>query len=335
VSILPVIVDIRNPRPPESPLLLLVGVAIGIVPLILAYWPRIAAWAAARGHEATALPAGVSPLVAAELCGLRQIELLATGLMEILAGTDERPALERLGTATDPSAEGMLRESLAPRKSSDQVRAAAREVLASDNPAGFEARAIAGGISGWIREDHRRLGLRWEPIVLRRVLLVIAAVELLIAGLIDGIESLNTAYAVGGVITLWAATHIDTRTRAGAALTGELRSLRGRLRDAALSTGSIDSEAVTRLLPWASGSAEVEVWAVAVGCKTNASEQTAAHVRSVVHAAAGKTGTINYSEAAMEAAGRLAGPMTAPFRTAWRRIRPARRGPNGAAPVLW
>jgi hypothetical protein len=317
-------------------LALLTGLAIGLVPLIIARWPKVITLAAEHRHGASTLPPGVTPFVAALLSDLDMTSLLACGLMWIIAWTPHQRAVASGDPDLGSSAETYLRDSLSPQGSQiADPQKVALSTLAANNPTTYEVRTVMADLRGWSSDDARNLGLWRESAVIRRLLLGLAGCELLVAFLIERDYSINAPVLFGGLVTAYAALHFDPRSFAGASLTGDLRRLRTGLRNAALATGSIDSVAVRALVPAAATAAETEVWAVAVGCRSASSEQAASRLRSMALAASGRPGEIRYTEVFRLTSGHLADSLTARFRAIWRLARPGRRGPDGAAPVLW
>ena len=63
----------------------LLGLAIALIPLVVAYWPRAVAFLDGLRHGAGAIPVGVTPFVATLLSGPGQMDLLTCGLMWIVA----------------------------------------------------------------------------------------------------------------------------------------------------------------------------------------------------------------------------------------------------------
>jgi hypothetical protein len=317
-------------------LALLTGLAIGLVPLIIACWPKVITLAAEHRHGAGTLPPGVTPFVAALLSDLDMTNLLACGLMWIIAWTPHQRAVASGDPALGSSAETYLRDSLSPQGSQiADPQKVALSTLAANNPTTYEVRTVMADLRGCSSDDARNLGLLRESAVIRRLLLGLAGCELLAAFLIEGDYSINEPLLFGGLVTAYAALHFDPRSFAGASLTGDLRRLRAGLRNAALATGSIDSVAVRALVPAAATAAETEVWAVAVGCRSAGSEQAASRLRSMARAASGRPRAIRYTEEFRLTSGHLADSLTARLRAIWRLARPRRRGPDGAAPVLW
>jgi hypothetical protein len=317
-------------------LALLTGLAIGLVPLIIACWPKVITLAAEHRHGAGTLPPGVTPFVAALLSDLDMTNLLACGLMWIIAWTPHQRAVASDDPALGSSAETYLRDSLSPQGSQiADPQKVALSTLAANNPTTYEVRTVMADLRGCCSDDARNLGLLRESAVIRRLLLGLAGCELLVAFLIERDYSINRPLLFGGLVTAYAALHFDPRSFAGASLTGDLRRLRAGLRNAALATGSIDSVAVRALVPAAATAAETEVWAVAVGCRSAGSEQAASRLRSMARAASGRPRAIRYTEEFRLTSGHLADSLTARFRAIWHLARPRRRGPDGAAPVLW
>ena len=317
-------------------LALLTGLAIGLVPLIIACWPKVITLAAEHRHGAGTLPPGVTPFVAALLSDLDMTNLLACGLMWIIAWTPHQRAVASGDPALGSSAETYLRDSLSPQGSQiADPQKVALSTLAANNPTTYEVRTVMADLRGCSSDDARNLGLLRESAVIRRLLLGLAGCELLVAFLIEGDYSINEPLLFGGLVTAYAALHFDPRSIAGANLTGDLRRLRAGLRNAALATGSIDSVAVRALVPAAATAAETEVWALAVGCRSAGSEQAASRLRSMARAASGRPRAIRYTEMVRLTSGQLADFLTARFRAIWHLARPRRRGPGGADPVLW
>jgi hypothetical protein len=247
--------------------------------------------------------------------------LLACGLMWIIAWTPHQRAVASGDPALGSSAETYLRDSLSPQGSQiADPQKVALSTLAANNPTTYEVRTVMADLRGCSSDDARNLGLLRESAVIRRLLLGLAGCELLVAFLIEGDYSINEPLLFGGLVTAYAALHFDPRSIAGANLTGDLRRLRAGLRNAALATGSIDSVAVRALVPAAA---------------TAGSEQAASRLRSMARAASGRPRAIRYTEAFNLTSGHLADSLTARFRAIWRLARPRRRGPDGAAPVLW
>jgi hypothetical protein len=317
-------------------LALITGLAIGLVPLIIACWPWVITLAAERRHGAGTLPPGVTPFVAALLSDLGMTNLLACGLMWIIARTPHQRAVASGDPALESTAEAYLRDSFALGGSQvADARKVALSTLAGNNPTTYEVRTVMADLRGCSSEDARNLGLLRNSAVLRGLLLGLAGCELLAAFFIDADYSINAPLLVGGLVTAFAALHVDPRSFAGASLTGDLHRLSVDLRKAALATGSIDSVAVRALVPAAATAAETEVWAVAVGCRSAGSEQAASRLRSMARTASGRPRAIRYTETIRLTSGHLADSLTARFRAAWHLAHPSRRGPGGSAPVLW
>jgi hypothetical protein len=317
-------------------LALLMGLAIGLVPLAIACWPEVVTLAAEHRHSAGTLPPGVTPFVAALLSDLGMMNMLVCGLMWIIARTPHQGAVAGSDPAPESSAEIYLRDSLSPEGSQvADPQKVALSTLAANNPTTYEVRTVMADLRGCSSDDARNLGLLRESAVIRRLFLGLAACELLVAIFIEGDFTINAPLLFGGLVTAYAAFHVDPRSFAGASLTGDLHRLRAGLRNAALATGSIDSMAVRALVPAAATAAETEVWAVAVGCRSAGSEQAASRLRSMAHAASGRPRAIRYTEMVRLTSGRLADFLTARFRAIWHLARPRRRGPGGADPVLW
>jgi hypothetical protein len=317
-------------------LAVLMGLAIGLVPLAIAYGPRVVALAAEHKRGQGTIPPGVTPFVAALLSGLGLTDLLGCGLMWLIARAPHQDAAGKRDPAPESSAEGYLLDSLAPPGSLiTNPRDMALSTLRASNPARFEVRAVMAGVRSSAGDDARNLGLLRDGARIRKLLLGLAVCELALAYFIEGALAVEETLLLAGLLTVWAALHVDPRSFAGANLTGDLRRLRGALREAARATGSLDSAAVRALVPAAATAAETEVWAMAVGCRTAGSEQAAARLRSLSGAASGRPRVIRYTEAVLLTGGEVAHSVTAPVRAIWRFARPRRPGPDGAAPVLW
>jgi hypothetical protein len=323
-----------------------IGIAIGLLPLVIAYWPRVLAQAATWRSGSRALPRGLTPFAAGVLSGLSSIDLLAGGFLWVIARTPARTAVSAPGAAgsanaagADPAsgsnAESYLRESLCPPGEIEDAAEVARTTLAATNPSTFEVRPVSAGLRGCASDDARNLGLLRNSALISRILFALAGLEVLLAFLASEGSSLVEIWLLACVITLWAAVHVDPRSFAGASLSGDLHRLRGSLRRAALATGAIDSEAVRALVPAAADTAEIEVWAVAVGCHTAGSVQAVSRLRSMAYAASGRPWTIRYTEMVLITGGKVAGRVAHPFRVLLGLDHANRRGPSGAAPVIW
>jgi hypothetical protein len=317
-------------------LALITGLAIGLVPLIIACWPKAITLAAERRHGAGTLPPGVTPFVAALLSDLGMTNLLACGLMWIIARTPHERPMASGDPALESSAEAYLRDSLAPQGSLiADAQKVALSTLALDNTTTYDVRTVMADLRGCSSEDARSLGLLRNSAVIRGLFLGLAGCELLAAFFIEADYSINAPLLFGGLVTAFAALHVDPRSFAGASLTGDLHRLSVDLRKAALATGSIDSVAVRALVPAAATAAETEAWAVAVGCRSAGSEQAVARIRSMARAASGRRRAIRYTETIRFTSGQLTDSLAARFRAIWHLAHPSRRGPGGAAPVLW
>ena len=312
-----------------------IAIAVGAVPLVIAYWPRLIAMAAARRRGARTLPPGLTPFSAAVLSGLNPTDLLACGFLWIIARTPHQHAPQSEQPAVGSNAEGYLRESLCPPGELENAGEVARTTLAATNPSVFEIRAVMAGLRGSSNDDARNLGLLRDSAFIHRLLLGLAGCELLLAFLIDQSLALGQVPLLAGILSLWAAVHVDPRSYAGANLTGDLRRLRADLRKAALATGSIDSAAIRALVPAAANGAEIEVWAMAAGCRTAGSERAVSRLRSMVDAASGRPRTIRYTEMFLLTGEKLADSVATSFRAVLRVGRSNRRSPDGAAPVIW
>jgi hypothetical protein len=318
---------------------LAIAAAIGALPLLIAYWPKLAAVAAARRPGTRNLPRGLTPFSAGLLSGINSIDLLAGGFMWVIARPEARTTGVAAATSAEPevgsNAEAYLRESLCPPGELESASEVARTTLAATNPSTLEVRAVAAGLRGSSADDARNLGLLRNSGLISRILFGVAGLELLFAYLAPGGSSFLEIWMFSSVITAWAAVHVDGRSLAGAALTADLHRLRANLREAALATGAIDSEAVRTLVPAAANKAEIEVWAVAAGCHTAGSVNAVSRLRSMAHAASGRPWTIRYTEMVLLTGSKVAAAVASPFRAVLRLDHANRRGPSGAAPVIW
>jgi len=315
-----------------------IAVALGALPLAIAYWPSVVALAARLRSGTRTLPRGLTPFAAGVLSGIGSVDLLAGGFLWVMARTPQpTPRSDAAGPdpASGSNAEAYLRESLCPPGEIEDAAEVARTTLAATNPSTFEVRPVSAGLRGCASDDARNLGLLRNSGLISRILFAIAGLEVVAAFLAAEGSSLVEIWLLACVITLWAAVHVDPRTFAGARLTADLHQLRGNLREAALATGAIDSDAVRALVPAAADRAEIEVWAVAVGCHTAGSVQAVARLRSMTYAASGRPWAIRYTEMVLLTGGKVAGRITHPFRVILRLDHASRRDPNGAAPVIW
>ncbi|MGD0248440.1 MAG: hypothetical protein ABSB75_05230 [Candidatus Limnocylindrales bacterium] len=321
-----------GPSDPGAALLL--GIAIGLLPLAIAYWPGVVAAVAEHRRPSSKLPAGATPFVTGELSGLSAIYLFACGLMWIIARPPAGGPKASGQAVAESSAEAYLGDTICPQGTlGGDVQNEARHLLASNDPTTYEMRAAMAGLRESARDDARNLGLLRKGALIRKLLLALAGVELIFAIFDAGnIWSMTVSQTLlwGGLITAFAALHVDQRSLAGALLSGHLRRLRTDLRKAALATGAIDSTAVRSLVPGRTNAAEAEVWAVSVGCRTAGSQRAAARVRSITHAEEGRPRLIRYTEAMTLTGERLAGSFLARLTHLGRR-----RDSNGARPVLW
>ena len=309
-------------------------VALTVVSLAIAYWPRVVALLSHRGRGEVTLPAGVTPLVVGRLSGAGTMDLLACGFMWIGARTPQQQAARSGEPVVESSAEAYLRGSFSTSESKvTDPREAALRVLADNDPDVYDVRSAMVDLWAHSGDDARKLGLLRNGPFIRAFLLGLAGIDLLVALVLANGNAIPML--LGGVVALFAGFHVAPRSFAGASLAGGLRGLRAGLLNAARETGSIDSPAARALVPAAATAAEIEVWAVAVGCKSEGLERTASHLLSLAHAASGRPKTIRYTEATLLSSKRLADSISASFRAVWHRVRPPRRGPGGAAPVLW
>jgi hypothetical protein len=324
-------INLTHWGPSDPGAALLLGIAIGLLPLAIAYWPAVVAALAGHRRSSSKLPAGATPFVTGELSGLSAIYLLACGLMWIIARPPAGRAKASGQAVAESSAEAYLGDTICPQGTlGGDVQNEARHLLASNDPTTYEMRAAMAGLHESARDDARNLGLLRKGALISRFLGLVAACELVLALIVEGGLSISQTLLWGGLITAFAALHVDQRSLAGALLSGHLRRLRTDLRKAALATGAIDSTAVRSLVPGRTNAAEAEVWAVSVGCRTAGSQRAAARVRSITHAEEGRPRLIRYTEAMTLTGERLAGSFLARLTHLGRR-----RDSNGATPVLW
>jgi hypothetical protein len=315
---------------------LLLGMAIALVPLVVAIWPRFVAFRAEHRRGAETLPAGVTPFIAAELSGLNVIGQLATGLMWLIA-RGPGAAAAASAAASEPAtiganAERYLRDSLCPRGSFDTgARDEALHLIDANGPTPHDLSPLMAGLRESARGDGMSIGLLRNSRLISRAILALAIAEVAISFVIEGSAFISPAPFFGGLFTAYIAQHVDPRSTAGARVSGDLRRLRSTLRRAALATGSIDVSAVQAFIPSVETATEAEVWAVAAGCRTTDSERISTRLRSLVHAEAGRPARIRYTEQVLIIGGRTADDLAARLgRTGGRR-----RGPDGAALPLW
>jgi hypothetical protein len=309
----------------------LVGLAAVLAPLAIAYWPRLLALAAEHKGGSSSLPDGLTPFVAALLSGLDGVDMMAVGFMWIIARTTRGPAAG--GNEPNPGdAESYLRDGLCPKGAlSNDAREVALSIVAARGTSPFDVSTEMAGLVGSARDDARSIGLLRNADLIGKVLVGLAIVEIAVVELETALDRLAGPLILVGLVTLLAGLSVDPRSFAGAMLTGHLRRLRSALRAAAADTGSIDSPEVRSLVPMAATAAETEVWAVAVGCQTVASQKTSARLRSLAHSAAGSPRQIRYTEAVLSIGRQLANSPASPFRA----HRARRPGPDGDDLVLW
>ena len=118
-------------------------------------------------------------------------------------------------------------------------------------------------------------------------------------------------------------------------MSSDLRRLRASLRQAALTTDSLYAPALHALVPTAANAAELEVWAVAVGCRTPAFERAVSRMLSTAQAASGRPKRIRYTEMVIVTGGQVAHSITAPIRALLHIADAKPRTRDGAAPILW
>ena len=308
------------------------GLAVVLAPLAIAYWPRLFALAAEHKDGSSSLPKGLTPFVAAVLSGLDAVDMMAAGFMWIIARTTQGPAAGS-NEPTPADAESYLRDGLCPKGAlSTDAREVALSIMGSNNTSAFDVSSEMAGLLGSAQDDARSIGLLRNGDLVGKVLVGLAIVEIVVVDLETALNRLAAGpLLVGGLVTLIAGLSVDPRSFAGAMLTGHLRRLRSALRAAAADTGSIDSPEVRSLVPMAATAAETEVWAVAVGCQTVASQKTSARLGSLAHSAAGSPRQIRYTEAVLSTGRQLANSLTSPFRA----HRARRPGPDSHDLVLW
>jgi hypothetical protein len=311
------------------PVALAIGLAIGALPLLIAYWPRIVALIAERRDGPGKVPPEITPFVTGVVSGLSMTELLACGFLWVIARTPHgRAAAEQADVA---GAEGYLRESLSPPGAVDDAGEVAHTTLEGTNPSEFDVFPVMAGLRESAQKDARNFGLLRNSGLISRLFLVLAAGELGL-GLVLNSFSAMEVLVIGAIATAWAAVHVDPRSFSGAKLSGGLRRLRASLRKTALTAKSMDSAALRELVPAAANAAETEVWAVAVGCRTAASERAVSRLGSLAHAEAGRPRKIRYTQAIVVAGEQIANW----FRNRLRALRG--RGhpePSGSSPILW
>ena len=316
----------------EMAMTFLLGLALVLAPLAIAYWPRLFALAVEHKGGSSSLPKGLTPFVAALLSGLDAVDMIAAGFMWIIARTTQGPAAGSKEPAP-AAAESYLRDSLCPQGAlSTDAREVALSIMGDNNTTTFDVSTEMAGLLGSAQNDARNIGLLRNGDLIGKVLVGLAIVEIAVVNLYTALDRVDDdPLLVGGLVALLAGLNVDPRSFAGAMLTGHLRRLRSALRAAAADTGSIDSPEVRSLVPMAATAAETEVWAVAVGCRTVASQKTSARLGSLAHSAAGSPGQIRYTEAFVSSGRQLARFLTSPFRA----HRARRPGPDGDDLVLW
>jgi hypothetical protein len=204
--------------------------------------------------------------------------------------------------------------------------------MGDNNTTTFDVSTEMAGLLGSAQDDARSIGLLRNGALVGKILVGLAIVEIAVVDLYTALDRVDDdPLLVGGLVALLAGLNVDPRSFAGAMLTGRLRRLRSALRTAAADTGSIDSPEVRSLVPMAATAAETEVWAVAVGCRTVASQKTSARLGSLAHSAAGSRRQIRYTEAFLSTGRQLANFLTSPFRA----HRARGIGPDGDDLVLW
>jgi hypothetical protein len=309
----------------------LLWLAVVLAPLAIAYWPKLFALAAEHKGGSSSLPEGLTPFVAALLSGLDAVDMIAAGFMWIIARPTRRPAAGS-NEPTPADAESYLRDGLCPKgELYTDAREVALNIMGANNTTAFDVSTEMAGLLGSAQDDARSFGLLRNGDLVGKVLVGLAIVEIAVVALEGALDRVDSPLLVAGLVTLFAGLNVDPRSFAGAMLTGHLRRLRSALRAAAADTGSIDSPEVRSLVPMAATAAETEVWAVAVGCQTVASQKTSARLGSLAHSAAGSPRQIRYTEAVLSIGRQLANSPMSPFRA----HRDRRHGPDGDDLVLW
>jgi hypothetical protein len=295
----------------------------------------------------------LTPLAAGELAGLGMNSLLSCGLMAVLKAP-------RIADGED-GASGYLADSLAGlvvhRPDSPSQTGAARRQAADlivsprTRPTlGLKAvvRRVMVGLGNCADDDLRHLGLIRDTTIVRRILLLVAGIEaLLLIRISAGFTSDNIRISlfIAAVLTAYSGFHLDRRTASGVVTSVQLRRLRDQLRLAARDAGSLDSLSMQVLIPAAKTAAELEIWAVAVGCETPGFVETKARLWAIARSTAADAHGIDVAllrdphirqggmtEAWVATIGRLTGLITSPFFWAWRAIRGPRQH---ASSYLW
>jgi hypothetical protein len=318
-----------------GPALLLV-MAIALVPLVVAIWPKLVAFRAESRRGGTLL-AGVTPFTAAELSGLNPIQQLTSGLMWLIARDPGRAgpigeAANAVPATIGANAESFLRDTLCPRGAFDTgARDEALHLVAANTPSHHDLSPVMAGLRESAKGDGLNLGLLRNNRLIGRAILALAVGEVAFSFIIDGNALISLAPFIAGLMTAYISLHVDPRSMAGARVSGDLRRLRSTLRQAALATGSIDVSAVQTFIPSVETAAEAEVWAVSAGCRTTDSERIATRLRSLVHAEAGRPSRIRYTEHVLVLGGRMTDNLAAKLV----RRGADRHGPDGAGLPLW
>jgi hypothetical protein len=313
---------------------LLIGLALLVVPLIIAVWPRVVAFVAEHTAVRDPLPAGLTPFTAAELSGVKPLGQLVAGLMWIIArGADGQiGAAGATASSMGSGAENCLRTSLCPEESHEvDAYQEARHLIDDNGTTRHEIGTVMAGLRDAARNDGRNLGLLRDSTRIAFGLLGLAAVELVLAFLVDTRLPVFDALILSSILTAYIAWHVDPHSLVGARVTGKLRRLRTQLRKAALATGTIDSTAIQTAVPSVAGPAEAEVWALAVGCRTTGSERIGARLLSLLHAESGRPMRIRYSEQVLLISARFADQLAERVGRAGSK----RRGPDGSPVPLW